>query len=126
MSNQKVVVIMNEQHTLLEDQRRSIAGIANDGSFTMFPVPSKGWTYKEMLNIRDEFARECKRETLTIIFVSPVPGLLMMLSRHEGVTMKNGKSPLEVKVLHNDNRVAKELPGGKIIHTVAPTGWRVI
>ena len=119
-----VIVIMNEQHSLLKDQVRVISKL--DPKFTILNVPAAGWTYEEMLSVADSLVVSSDDEHMTIVFVSPVPALLMILSRHDGITHKDGFSNLEVRVLHNDNRVAKELPGGKIIHTVAPTGWMVV
>jgi len=31
-----------------------------------------------------------------------------------------------VHIFHNDNREKKELPNGKIIHTVAQKGWVLV
>jgi len=112
MEKGKVLVVMNEQHTLLEDQRRVL-----DEKFPeweLFPVPAQGWTAIEMREIVFKFP------DVFFVFVSPVPGLMSLCARYD----------IHFAVLHNDKRVAKEITtpdgGKKIIHSVAPTGWELV
>lgn len=125
----KVFVILNEQHTLMEEQKN----ILNErfGMFEIVAVPSEGWTAKEQQQV-------CKTlvETeggCTVVFASPVPVLLKLASYWSGFGTAGADmgSPLygcgtEVLVFHNDKREKKELPNGKIIMIVAATGWELI
>lgn len=52
-----------------------------------------------------------------VIFVSPIPYLIKFLA---------GSTGTDVYVFHNDNREKKELPDGRIIQTVAKTGWQLV
>ncbi len=67
-----VYVIINEQHQLTDEQKELIRQkLGND--FTLFKVPAKGWTKKEIFEVAKELAGE------TVVFVSPVPLLLGLL-----------------------------------------------
>ena len=108
----KTLVVMNEQHSLLPDQER----VLNEnlrGGWELYPVPAEGWTLAEMREkvMGDLFSAP-------VVFVSPVPALILWLGAARG--------GCDVMVMHNDHRVAKELPGGRVIHTVAPEGWVLV
>ena len=62
-----------------------------------------------------------------VVFVSPIPYMLMELSRKSIYCDISGKQELyKVLVFHNDRREKKELPDGRIIQTVAETGWQLV
>jgi len=106
------LIIINEQHSLLPDQKR----VLNEelrGPWELFPVPAGGWTLAEM---RDEVLPEIGDRP--VVFVSPIPALILMLA--------GSRAGVNVWVMHNDCRVAKELPGGRVVHTVAPEGWELV
>ena len=108
----KTLIVLNEQHTLLPDQQR----VLNEelrGEWELYPVPAEGWTLAEMREkvMGDLFSAP-------VIFVSPVPALILWLGAARG--------GCDTFVMHNDRRVAKELPGGRVIHTVAPEGWVLV
>lgn len=121
--SEKAKIVMNEQHTLLSDQTR-VLDEHFPGGWSLLPVPADGWTLAEMRKIA---SRICVGN---VVFASPVPALLAMLARESGwrsgIKDQISLEPLRVWVLHNDNRVAKELPGGKIVHTVSPDGWVLV
>ena len=50
----------------------------------------------------------------------------MLLSKYEGIKASTTMEYFTVSVFHNDNRVAKELPNGKIVHVIAETGWILV
>ena len=105
-------IIINEKHKLLPDQER----VLNEelcGPWELFPVPDDGWTYAEM---KDDVLHDIG--DAPVVFVSPIPALILMLAGQ--------RAGVNVWVMHNDNREAKELPGGRIIHTVSREGWRLV
>ena len=111
-------VVLNEQHTLLPQQEALLN--ENYAYWKVFVVPATGWTLLEMMDIEDELLEEARHllnssgDEMSVVFASPVPALLKYLS---------GRDDIFTYVLHNDNREKKELPGGKIITTVAKEGW---
>jgi hypothetical protein len=102
----KALVLLNEQHSLLEEQRGILDGLFD---WTIKAVPSSGWTLSQMR----EVLQELKAFDGEVIFASPIPALIMGM---EG----------EGLLFHNDHREKKELPNGKIIMTVAQTGWQLV
>jgi hypothetical protein len=114
-----MIVYLNEQHKLLPQQ------VAAIGPHTIRPVPAAGWTLAEM---KEEMnAAACHEE---VCFASPIPALLGWLAAYAAEVNAGGESSFAVYVLHNDNRVAKEItkPDGttQVIHTIAPEGWELV
>jgi len=101
----KAVVILNEQHSLMPNQIEILN--RNFSAFEIIPVPASGWSLSEMFRVSEKLRQSRSK----LIFASPVPGLMSNL---------HDKSFF---VFHNDKRAKKELPGGKIIMTVAQDGW---
>jgi len=108
MKNQ---VIINEQHTLLQDQVDLLNHVYGVGMWERLDVPASGWTKDEMEAVVAENGHN------NLIFASPIPLLIGMVA-----AKNNGK---QFAVLYNDRREKKELPNGKIIMTVAQTGWQL-
>ena len=108
----KTLIIINEQHTLLPDQQRVLDENLRRG-WELFPVPAEGWTLAEM---REDVLLEIGDRP--VVFVSPIPALILMLA--------GSRAGVNIAVMHNDRRVAKELPGGRVVHTVAPEGWELV
>jgi hypothetical protein len=112
----KAIVVLNEQHSLMSEQEEILKDTFD--SFNIKSVPANGWTLEEMRNIAIELSGEMVKG-VNIIFASPVPALMIFTAKLE---MHNiGR----VAVFHNDRREKKELPNGKIIFTVAQTGWEL-
>lgn len=123
----KVKVIMNEQHSLLEEQER----ILNEkfGEWEILSVPSKGWNISEM----DEVIRKEFSYWEVAVFASPIPYLIKRLSFRTGAQHVDFIEGLDLRlnagqvfIFHNDKREKKELPNGKVIFTVAKTGWELV
>ena len=108
----KVKVILNEQHKLMAEQARVLNENFGEGNWELFSVPANGWKLEEMSKV----AKELDETTEVVVFASPIPALMVILSS-KGVTFT---------AFHNDNRVKKELPNGKIIMTVAQEGWVIV
>jgi len=98
-------------------------------------VPAKGWTREEM----DQIAKRIHKEALqrrkerkegrtNVVFVSPVPYLLSLLTFQLGGYYGEDAvvPPFRVFLFHNDRREKKELPNGKIIFTIPPEGWELV
>jgi hypothetical protein len=113
----KVIVILNESHHLLPDQERVLNAEFAHAEIAILHVPSSGWTLLEMRKvIENDIGNN------PVVFASPIPAMILML-----VNKRAGNG---VYVLHNDNRVAREIRNNdgtvKIIHTVAADGWQVV
>ncbi|HHX32210.1 MAG TPA: hypothetical protein GX712_06435 [Bacteroidales bacterium] len=118
MEKMPIYVIINETHSLLDEQKALIEKLRKDAflcddlhKVVTVKVPAKGWTLEQM----KEKGKEMRGSW--VIFVSPIPFLIKYLSRDMGTG---------VRIFHNDNREKKELPNGKIIHTVSRTGWQLV
>ena len=105
-----VYLVINEQHTLLEQQELELSKFAIDRHVLTCKVPATGWTLMEMNEIILIFEKGA-----IIVFLSPVPFLLKELSKEH-----------DTFVFHNDHRCKKELPNGKIIFTPAKEGWVIV
>lgn len=125
MKKTKVVVVMNEQHTLIAEQER----ILNESfeSYEFLHSPASGWTIEEM----NEKIKELQQADI-VVFVSPIPYLIKRLSYSEGYNAAY-EPPFpphphvpRVLIFHNDRREKKELPDGRVIQVIAQTGWRLI
>ena len=110
--NEKVHVVMNEDHSLLPEQREILK--EKYGNYDFRYVPKEGWLLEEINWLVEWYENSHVEE---VVFVSPVPSLLMKLSRLNGKT---------VRVFHNDNRNKKTLPNGKVVYTVAQEGWELV
>ncbi len=106
------IVIMNEQHQLMAEQRQLLD--AKYESWDFCKVPASGWTLAE----QQEKSEELASNPADKVIASPVPYLLMRLATTRG---KGG-----LCLFHNDKREKKELPGGRIINVVAQTGWQLV
>ena len=110
-----VKVILNEQHTLLDNQK-TLLDDKFGKQWVILSVPAEGWNRKEI----GEVARRLVNDT--VVFASPIPLLLGALAHEQG----SGSANLQVYLFHNDVREKKELPTGKVISVVAKTGWELI
>jgi len=111
----KALVIMNENHLLLEDQKELLKFF---DKIEYLKVPSAGWTAEEQMAV-------CRKLWLSdrntaIVFVSPVPYLLAQVASDVNI---RGYS---LYIFHNDNREKKELPNGKIVFSIPKTGWELL
>ena len=105
----KAIVVINEGHEVLEDQERLLRDAGYE--YSLHKIPADGLTLQRMQEVVNGFPAWSK-----IIFISPAPTMMAIL---------NSKQK-RFKVLHNDQRVKRELPNGKIIMTVAETGWQLV
>ena len=126
----EALVIINEDHSLLEEQKEILNEKFNKISF--FKIPREGMTLKEMKEALENFIfPKMEDDGINIVFVSPIPYLLKECSSFSSKLWEdfvNGwkcNTP-RVFVFHNDNREKKELPNGKVIYTVAKTGWVLV
>ena len=128
----KGLVIINESHSLMPDQRRVLDSEIGEGSWSTLLVPEAGWTLDEIRNVYVSIAESAPERLaedevggLHVVFASPVPALLNYIAQLAGAETRL----LTCWVLHNDHRVAKEVPDGRggvrIVHSIAPTGWRL-
>ena len=111
----KTTIIINEQHTLLPEQESILK--EKFGTWTTIPVPATGWTREE----RDII---CDAIRGNVVFVSPIPGMILDLAGRASFEACNcGSQTVRPWVFSNDTREKKELPNGKVISVTAQTGW---
>ncbi len=123
----KTLLVINEQHSLMPEQETLLK--EKFGTWESVLVPASGWTRDYM----EGQARIWADRHLNIVFASPIPTLLALVSYYAGY----GKGGIDagqgfiglgmhVFILHNDKREKKELPNGKIINAVSSTGWQLV
>ena len=107
-----VYLVINEQHTLLDQQQAELTNFATKINMHVLTckVPACGWSLMEMNHIISIFEKGS-----AIVFLSPVPYMIKELSKEH-----------DTFVFHNDHRCKKELPNGKIIFTPAKEGWVIV
>lgn len=104
----KIKVLINETHQLLDEQITLLNNRFGDDNWERLDLPSSGMTLKEMQDLVDSLHYYSE-----LVIASPVPAIFKLLST----------ANMNWSVFHNDMRDKKELPNGKIIMTVAKTGW---
>src|SRR5690606_33351270 len=96
-------------------------------------IPASGLNLQE----QKELVKELTQKDGNIIFVSPIPAMMVLLSRElakmeyckgeaDTKCLPSGCPIIKVYTFHNDRREKKELPNGKIIFTVAKEGWQLV
>ena len=120
------LVIINEQHTLLDVQNEILLNRFGVDGWNTLPVPAEGWTQTEM----DAIMASDIFKTKTVIFISPIPYMIKMLTAAAMANMhlpsiitRYSRTVESVLLMCNDTREKRELPNGKIIYSVAKTGW---
>lgn len=111
MKKNKNLVVINETHSLLPQQVLLLDAKFGVGNWERLDLPASGMKLDEMQSMINSLHTDCE-----IIIASPVPAIIKMIST----------ANLQWSVFHNDNRIKRELPNGKIIMTVAKTGWQII
>ena len=126
----KAIVIINETHTLMEDQVKVLNERFGEGNWELYSSPKEGWSKNEMDHQIEKIKSMVKEYgKLHVVFASPIPYMLMELVRNE-IYIPSAEycenTGLFVHVLHNDKREKKELPNGKYIAVVAKEGWQLL
>jgi len=143
----KAYVVINETHKLMEEQN---AILQQYDEIEFIKVPASGWNLDQMKEKAEEIHFLASGAEVTqhpesgkvvrvglpadgemnnaVVFVSPIPYLMKELSVRSVVANEVGdiRTLYDVRVFHNDRREKKELPNGKIIMTVASTGWQLV
>lgn len=113
ITNITVKVVMNEQHKLFPEQEKQLNEYFT-AEWKILPIPKEGLKLVEIVGLLDKIKRN-NPDTI-LVFASPIPAMMKQAS----------KCHLDFYVFHNDRREKKELPNGKIIQVVAPTGWMIV
>jgi len=108
----KIYLIINEQHSLLPDQRRVLEERFPEANVGHILIPAKGLDLDELRSLYSELLTKTHNISNVIVMVSPIPAIIKWLP--------------SVYVFFNSQREKKELPNGKIIFTVAKEGWELI
>lgn len=108
----KNVIIINEQHRLMEQQEEVIERqLGND--IELLKIPAQGINRQEI----EDLANELNNKAVNVIVLSPIPLLLARLAHNQGTN--------NVWILHNDRRDKIEI-NGQIRMVVAKDGWELI
>ena len=109
----KNVIIINEQHRLMEQQKQIIERqLGND--IGLLKIPEQGLNRQEI----EDIANALNNKAINVIVLSAIPLLLARLAHNQGTN--------NVWILHNDRRDKVELPNGQIRMVVAKDGWELI
>lgn len=151
MSHNKVLVLINEQHSLMPAQEEILK--EKFGQWEFVKVPATGWTIDEMKNVAQDLylalveakpafpgAKNNKMKAVmtsntgkhntAIVFVSPIPYLLKELARLSVTGVPNSDvgetyEQFEIYVFHRDRREKTE-SNGVITTTVSNDGWQLV
>ena len=121
-------VIINEQHSLLEQQEAIIKKkLGNE--IELVKIPAEGINRQQIEQLAEELVQDTVLDKTNIVVLSPIPLLLALLA--SDIAEYSYKYDYHgdmgaLYILHNDKREKKELPGGKIISVIASTGWELI
>lgn len=121
----KTIVIINEQHSLLPQQKEIIVRELG-GEIELRKIPAEGINRQQIEELAEELSN---LDTVNIVVLSPIPLLLGRLAhkageidgRYDWICLRS-----HIYILHNDKREKKELPNGKVISVVAQEGWELI
>jgi hypothetical protein len=111
-------LIINEQHTLMPEQVEILT--QQIGEYITLNIHASGLTRSQLESFTVDNGILYND---IIIFASPIPYLIKILSSR--LTFEN-ELAYNVLIFHNDKREKKELPNGKVIMTVAQTGWELV
>lgn len=151
MNHNKVLVLINEQHSLMPAQEEILK--EKFGQWEFIKVPATGWTIDEMKNVAQDLylalveakpafpgAKNNKMKAVmtsntgkhntAIVFVSPIPYLLKELTRLSVTGVPNSDvgetyEQFEIYVFHRDRREKTE-SNGVITTTVSNDGWQLV
>lgn len=110
--SKKVLVVINEQHSVLESQKEELDGLFGEGEWERLNIPAAGLNQKDIEDLVEHTIDD------VIVFLSPIP--LFIALRHAW-SMYN-----DTYLFFNPNREKKELPNGKIIFAVPQDGWELL
>lgn len=126
----KTLVVINEQHKLLDAQKQILNEKFENLEF--LKVPADGWTLEDIKEIENKL--KISQGIESVVFVSPIPVLIAALSvgvgfdhgfAHNPNANHIGDTPM-VFIFHNDKREKIELPDGRIINKISDDGWQLI
>jgi len=107
----KTLVVLNEQHKLLLNQKELIEGAIDKEGYSIVNIPSTGLKLSELVKLSNSW------HDSRIIFASPIPALIKLVAEDDSLVLL---------VFHNDKREKKELSDGRIISVTSKTGWELV
>lgn len=110
IKNLKVIIVKNEQHTLLEEQKLILE--SKFSGYEYLNIPKEGISIKEQLEIIEDLINK----NVHIIFLSPIPLMLGKLSKY---------SQNSVYVFTNSKRNKSE-KNGQITFNIENSGWELL
>ena len=98
------------------EQEQILNSLTSEGDdLIRVDVPEEGLTLEQQIELSHSLMDEMNGDDY-LIFVSPISCMI-------GYIVARLEISKNVLIFGNDKREKKELLGGKIIQTVAPTGW---
>lgn len=122
------LVIINEQHSLFEEQVEKLNERFGKNGWERFEIPAGGIDKQKAAEIIEEIGTGH-------VFASPIPVLMALMARRAVVEAEMATTQVTVEAFfcfHNDVRIKKEIPDRnnpgqvKIINTVSPEGWEIV
>jgi len=112
----KINYVINQAHSLMPEQDSILNSLIDEGdNLIRVDIPEEGLNLDKQIELAHSLMDEMREEDY-LVFVSPIPCML-------GYICAQIESSQNVLVFGNDRRDKKELPNGKIIQVVSPTGW---
>jgi hypothetical protein len=112
----KAIIVINEAHNLRPVQKRALTAAFDSLQFEF--IPYHGLNVKQQYNLAD-YLIQCMQANLHIVFVSPVPLLINLVSR------KDIYNPYRTHVFVRETR-QKRLTSSGHIKAYVPYDWCLI
>lgn len=113
----KAAVIMNETHAMFPEQRECLRRMF--GTYiNIISLPEEGATYDQMEELMIDMVRQ---EDTDIVFISPVPYMLMRLAKMQGAGELGERN---VYMFHRDIRIKAFLKNRREGEQTPP--WRLL
>lgn len=122
------LVIINEQHSLFEEQKEKLNQKFGTEGWEIYPIPTGGIDKAQAAKIVAEIGTGH-------LFASPIPVLMKLMADYAVAEAEQNTAPgyvVPFYCFHNDIRIKKEVPDRnnpgsvKIINTVSPEGWEIV
>ena len=110
IKNCKVIIVKNEQHTLLEEQKVILESRFSE--YEYLNIPKEGISIKEQFEIIEYLLKK----NIDIIFLSPIPLILGKLSKYS-------KNLVCVFTNSKRNKIEKN---GQISFNIEKNGWELL
>lgn len=114
----EAIVIVHEAHSILDEQL-DILNKEYPNGYKVIKAPSRGWNIEEMDDILENIINTKSDKWLNVIFISPIPYLIMSMTRAEF------SNRLTVRTFHNSDCKKEECNDETLLQVsvIRRTGW---